>query len=175
MPSVGSERASNTNSTANRCVKHTSRGTKSRLIQLADSQQLVHCLSRCKILAESQATREAADEASNTFELELRESQPEDAIVAPTDGSKAGTIVSADKNKAKDEDFDERFADNFDGIERACLPRFQNPARTLKQRKSCGLLDMHIALLYLLILPVIYSFASTAISIDSTTLLVLIP
>ena len=49
----------------------------------------------------------------------MRESQVEAAIVAPTEGSKAATVATAeDDNQNSDEDaFDERFADDFKGID----------------------------------------------------------
>lgn len=58
------------------------------------------------------------------------------ATIAAPEGSKAATIAVADDEKAEDEHFDQRFVDNFDGIDWARLPHFQKPARTLKQRKS---------------------------------------
>jgi hypothetical protein len=54
-----------------------------------------------------------------TFKLLLQELQIEAAIVAPTEGSKA-TIVATleDDHQSSDKDtFNERFADNFKGID----------------------------------------------------------
>jgi hypothetical protein len=68
----------------------------------------------------------------------LRESQIEAAIVAPTEGSKAATVaIPEDDHQSSDEDtFDERFADNFEGIDWARLPQYMKPLATQKQRKS---------------------------------------
>lgn len=56
----------------------------------------------------------------DAFELELRESQPEGAIVAPTATSRAPTVASADDNSTAGQalaaGLDTRFADNFDDI-----------------------------------------------------------
>jgi hypothetical protein len=45
-----------------------------------------------------------------TFESRLRESQPEDAIVA-AEGSKAATVATTEDDNAIEEDFDMAFAD----------------------------------------------------------------
>jgi hypothetical protein len=68
----------------------------------------------------------------------LRESQVEAAIVAPTEGSKAATVATAeDDDQNSDEDaFDERFADDFEGIDWARLSQFTKPLATQKQQKS---------------------------------------
>ena len=49
----------------------------------------------------------------------MRESQVEAAIVTPTESSKAATVATAeDDDQNSDEDaFDERFADDFEGID----------------------------------------------------------
>ncbi|KAI1667964.1 hypothetical protein Ptr902_09888 [Pyrenophora tritici-repentis] len=62
----------------------------------------------------SRALAATQAEAAETFEAEIRESQ---AIVAPTKGSKAATVASAKDNDASDEGFDERFVDDFEGID----------------------------------------------------------
>lgn len=56
-----------------------------------------------------------------TFESELRDSQAEEAIIPPADGSKAATVATietADEaaDDAVDELFEGGFADNLDGI-----------------------------------------------------------
>ncbi|KNG52862.1 hat domain-containing protein [Stemphylium lycopersici] len=73
-----------------------------------------------------------------TFESLLRESQIEAAIVAPTEGSKAATVAALeDDHQSSDQDpFDERFVDNFEGIDWARLSQFMKPLATQKQRKS---------------------------------------
>ncbi|KAI1663207.1 hypothetical protein L13192_12750, partial [Pyrenophora tritici-repentis] len=103
-------------------------GSESQPVLIDDSQQALPLrVSPRKALAATQA------EAAETFEAEIRESQ---AIVAPTEGSKAATVASAEDNDASDEGFDERFVDDFEGIDWSRLPRFQKPLRTLKQKKS---------------------------------------
>jgi hypothetical protein len=85
-----------------------------------------------RALADSQQA--TANPAEDAFEVELRESQPEVSIKAPATASSAATIASAETDDT--EGFDERFADNFDGIDWSRLPAFIKPTRTLKQRKS---------------------------------------
>ncbi|KAI1673545.1 hypothetical protein L13192_00292 [Pyrenophora tritici-repentis] len=57
----------------------------------------------------------ASTTAPLTFESRLRESQPQDAIVAP-EGSKAATVAIAEDDNALEEDFDAAFADDFNRI-----------------------------------------------------------
>jgi hypothetical protein len=71
------------------------------------------------------------------FETQLRNSVPEDAIVAPVEASEVATAAS----RAADEDvqiseFDSRMVGNYDRIDWSRLPRFIKPVRTLKTRKS---------------------------------------
>jgi hypothetical protein len=70
----------------------------------------------------------------------LRESQPEAAIVAPTEGSSAATATitedDEDGNKDNDKRLNKRFADNFDGIDWSRLLLYCKPVATQKQRKS---------------------------------------
>ena len=81
--------------------------------------------------AASQATEEVPFEA-----LLLRNAVPEDAIIPPVATSKAATVATINLESSEDEGFDERFVDNFDGINWARLPRYIKPTRTLKGRKS---------------------------------------
>ncbi|KAI1670732.1 hypothetical protein L13192_06248 [Pyrenophora tritici-repentis] len=130
MPRAGLKRPRAAPSTANKRAKGASRGTgsESQPVLIDDSQQALPLrVSPRKALAATQA------EAAETFEAEIRESQ---AIVAPTEGSKAATVASAEDNDASDEGFDERFVDDFEGIDWSRLPRFQKPLRALKQKKS---------------------------------------
>ncbi|KAI0569226.1 Dimer-Tnp-hAT domain-containing protein, partial [Pyrenophora tritici-repentis] len=130
MPRAGLKRPRAAPSTANKRAKGASRGagSESQPVLIDDSQQALPLrVSPRKALAATQA------EAAETFEAEIRESQ---AIVAPTEGSKAATVASAEDNDASDEGFDERFVDDFEGIDWSRLPRFQKPLRTLKQKKS---------------------------------------
>lgn len=112
------------------------RDTESQPIDIDKSHQLAQRLSPRKALAitTSQATEPP------TFESQLRESQPEAAIVVPTEGSSVatGAITEDDEDGNEDSDklLDERFADNFDGIDWSRLPLYCKPVATQKQRKS---------------------------------------
>jgi hypothetical protein len=65
----------------------------------------------------------------DAFELELRESQLEGAIVASTAALRASTVASADNNSTVGQSqaagFDTRFADNFDDIIWLRLPGYR--------------------------------------------------
>ncbi|KAH7563658.1 hypothetical protein BM1_00705 [Bipolaris maydis] len=62
---------------------------------------------------------------------------PEEAIIPPVEGSKAATIASTDDDKRDvNSSFDERFLDNFDGIDWSLLSRFCKPPRTQTRSKS---------------------------------------
>ncbi|KAI2486164.1 hypothetical protein Ptr902_00297 [Pyrenophora tritici-repentis] len=63
----------------------------------------------------SQLSSQRFTTAPLTFESRLRESQPQDAIVAP-EGSKAATVAIAEDDNALEEDFDAAFADDFNRI-----------------------------------------------------------
>lgn len=75
-----------------------------------------------------------------TFESQFRESQPEVAIAAPTEGSSAATVAITEDDEDSSEDcnkgLDECFGDNFDDIDWARLPLYGKPVATQKQRKS---------------------------------------
>jgi hypothetical protein len=81
------------------------------------SQQLPQRLSprKAQAIAASQVTE------PSTFESQLRESQLEAAIVAPTEGSSAATVAITEDDEDGNEDsnkgLDERFADNFNHID----------------------------------------------------------
>jgi hypothetical protein len=67
----------------------------------------------------------------------LRDSIPEDAIVAPVEASEVATAASEAVDEGEPEpDFDPRMADNFDGINWSRLPRYMKPLRTQRQKKS---------------------------------------
>jgi len=113
--------------TPNRRLKVASRNTASQPIKL-DNQLPLPFISPRKALIE-------ASQALN-FESRLRESQAEDAIVPPAEGSGKATITSsktADENaneaanEAASESFDAHLEDNFDGIDWARLPRYTKP------------------------------------------------
>ena len=122
--------------TPNKRARVAARGTESQPIDVDKSQQPAQRLSPLKALASaaSQATKPL------TFESQLRESQPEAAIVALTEGSSAATVATTeddeDGNEDRDKGPDERFADNFDGIDWSRLPLYCKPVATQKQRKS---------------------------------------
>lgn len=62
---------------------------------------------------------------------------PEETIIPPIEGSKAATIASTnDDSRDVNSPFDERFQDNFDGIDWNRLPRFCKPLRTQTRQKS---------------------------------------
>ena len=73
---------------------------------------------------------------SQSFELELHEQEPEEAIVVPAEASTKATIAIDNDNEPADDGFDECFADNFDGICWERLPEFMKPLRTQKHKKS---------------------------------------
>ena len=94
--------------------------TASQAIVVDSSQpHLSLRLSPRQALAASQATEPP------TFESELRDSQVEEAIIPPADGSKAATVATIETtddaadnaaDEAVDELFEGGFADNLDGI-----------------------------------------------------------
>ncbi|KAF1346329.1 hypothetical protein EJ07DRAFT_185791 [Lizonia empirigonia] len=85
-------------------------------------------------------TRSQPLSKDDAFELELRESQLEGAIVAPTAASRAPTVASANDNstvgQALAAGFDTRFADNFDDIIWLRLPGYRAPLVPQKHKKS---------------------------------------
>jgi hypothetical protein len=71
----------------------------------------------------------------------LRESQPEDSIVAPTEGSEQATVASSEAALEAEDDetfeaFDAHLEDSFDGLEWSRLPKYMKPVTTYQQRKS---------------------------------------
>ncbi|KAI1666506.1 hypothetical protein L13192_08750 [Pyrenophora tritici-repentis] len=79
--------------------------------------------ARTQRLSPRKALATVASQATEppTFESQLRESQPKAAIVALTEGSSAATVAiiedDEDGNEDRDKGLDDRFADNFDGID----------------------------------------------------------
>jgi hypothetical protein len=63
----------------------------------------------------------------------LRESQAEDVIVAPAEGSEEATIAT---NEAANESFDAHLEDNFDGIDWARLPQYTKPLASQRSKRS---------------------------------------
>lgn len=108
-------------------------GSKTQPLMIEEPQLSQRTLPRKALAtAASQATEDTL------FESQLRDLLPETAIVAPTEGSKAATVAITEVAESGDEadNFNNRFVDDFKGIDWARLPRFQTPLRTLKQKKS---------------------------------------
>ena len=70
----------------------------------------------------------------------MRESQPEDSIVAPTEGSEQATVASSDAaleaedDEDDDEVFDAHLEHNFNGFEWRRLPKYIKPVTTHQRR-----------------------------------------
>lgn len=58
----------------------------------------------------------AIEPSTVTFESQMRNSQPEDAIATPLEGSNAATEAIEATEANNSEAFNERFGDNFEGI-----------------------------------------------------------
>jgi hypothetical protein len=84
--------------------KLTSQGTESQPIVLEDTQL---SSPRKGLAIVSQA---------DDFESQLCESRLEAEVVAPVEASEAATVASTAPDEAGEDNFDQRFADNFDGI-----------------------------------------------------------
>lgn len=76
----------------------------------------------------------AAVSQATTFESQLLESQPEAEIVAPAEGSEAGT--AATEARSGDGDDVDGDGDNFEGIAWERLKRFMKPLTTQRRVKS---------------------------------------
>jgi hypothetical protein len=74
-----------------------------------------------------------ASQAPN-FESRFRESQAEDAIVAPAEGSKAASLATA--KKTMDKGFDAHLEDGFEGIDWTRLPRYMKPLASVRTKRS---------------------------------------
>jgi hypothetical protein len=83
---------------------------------------------RRKTSASGTASQPVKVDASQpgSFELELRETQPEDAIAAPTiDGSEVAIATINDgEDSSNGGYFEQDQADSFDGINWTCLPLY---------------------------------------------------
>jgi hypothetical protein len=110
-------------------VKSAAQGTASQPAEFDASPKLFQRL----LPRQSLGVTVSQDDEMPIFESQLRESQPEAAIVAPIEDSEVATV---DTIEAAYEIFDQYMADNFDGIDWARLPRFMKPESTLKGRKS---------------------------------------
>jgi hypothetical protein len=77
-----------------------------------------------------------ASQASH-FELWLRKARPEDAVVAPIEGSKQATAASlAADEVATYEEFDASLMDNLEDLDFSLLPFYIRPASSQLLRKS---------------------------------------
>jgi hypothetical protein len=95
----------------------------------AESQLSQPRQSPCKAIRE-------ASQASN-FESQLRKAWPEDAVVAPTEGSEQATAASlAADEVATYEEFDASLMDNFEGLNFSLLPRYVPPASLQSSHKN---------------------------------------
>ncbi|KAK1916433.1 hypothetical protein P3342_004252 [Pyrenophora teres f. teres] len=139
----------------NKQRKFTSRGTESQPIAIEDTQP--------------SSPREAPAIASKAddFESQLRDSRPEDEVIALVEASEAATVASTTLKDEKDEGFNTRFADNFDGVDWKLLKRFIQPPRTQTHRKA-GYTDTVIASLYSVIPIGSTGFAISAIATESS-------
>ncbi len=90
-----------------------------------------------KITRDSKRKRESSIKISEsqTFEQELRDVASQEPNV-PSESVDAALPSNATPHEECDEDFDERFEDNFDGIDWKRLPEFMKPLRTQKHKKS---------------------------------------
>jgi hypothetical protein len=68
----------------------------------------------------------------------LRESQPEDAIVAPAEGSEQATLAPSSEaaDDAVNEAFDAHLEDNYDGIDWGRLKLYTKPITTHQHKRS---------------------------------------
>ncbi|CAO2655096.1 Nn.00g101600.m01.CDS01 [Neocucurbitaria sp. VM-36] len=85
--------------------------------------------------------RRALVEASqaSTFESQLRESRPEDAIIAPTECSEkvtAASLPAALDNETLQEALDAGLMDDFEGVDWGRLRKYMKPLSSQKSRKS---------------------------------------
>ncbi|KAG9385224.1 Dimer-Tnp-hAT domain containing protein [Pyrenophora tritici-repentis] len=81
-----------------------------------------------------------------TFELQFLESQAEAEIVAPTEGSRAGTVATTEAGEGGQDETNSALVENFDGIDWARLPDFIKPLARSK-RPKVGSFSMATALL----------------------------
>jgi hypothetical protein len=107
----------------NKRPKVASCGTVSQPIVL-DTQRSLLRLSPCKALVKAAPTAD--------LESQLRESQAEDTIVAPAEGSKAATAAKG----AIDEGFDAHLEDDFEGIDWTRLAQYMKPLASVQTKRS---------------------------------------
>ncbi|RYN60368.1 hypothetical protein AA0117_g13081 [Alternaria alternata] len=78
----------------------------------------------------------AAASQATTFESQLLESQLEAEIVAPIEGSQAGTVATTEAEDGGGNGDDDGDGDNFDGIDWQRLRGFIKPLATQRRVKS---------------------------------------
>jgi hypothetical protein len=75
-----------------------------------------------------------------TFEARVRESRPEDTIVAPAEGSEQATAAASeapeDKEDKETDAFNAYLIDNYNSLDWACLKKYMRPLATYKFKKS---------------------------------------
>jgi hypothetical protein len=123
------------------------RGTETQRIEVEESQLsqpsqpsrsqslLSFRPSPRKALAASQATETPSSPTPPVFEALLREARDEADIVAPVASSEVATAAT-DEIAGDADAFEERFVDDFSGIDGQRLRGYCEPVATQKQRKS---------------------------------------
>jgi hypothetical protein len=112
--------------TSEKHARTTPSSTKSQLINLETQRRA--SLRQALNDASSQAISSTSPPL--TFESRVRESRPKATIEAPVEASKVATITSDVGESSKDDTFDERFADDFDGIDWSRLKRYMKLVAT---------------------------------------------
>jgi hypothetical protein len=105
--------------------KSTPRGTLSQPITI-----------KSPLLSPRISPRKALVEASQAldFEARLRDTQAEEAIIPPIEGSEQATITTT--NELNTRSFDEYLEDNFEGIDWDRIPLYMKPMATQRSKKS---------------------------------------
>ncbi|KAJ6197782.1 hypothetical protein J3E72DRAFT_269380 [Bipolaris maydis] len=106
-------------------AQHTAKGTK-RAAGPAEQPAKRVRVGRGSSKNTQQSSQTTTEQHSSESRL-LFYAVPEEAIIPPVEGSKAATIASTDDDKRDvNSSFDERFLDNFDGIDWSLLSRFSH-------------------------------------------------
>ncbi|KAF1942212.1 hypothetical protein EJ02DRAFT_346171, partial [Clathrospora elynae] len=131
------KRARKAHSRPSKRRKIATRGTESHPVDIDASQLVKNNAPEVENKAPAPAAVPGVEDEA-TFESQLRESQPKDAIVAPTeDGSEAATATNNEDTTDDDVGgFDDNTADNFDGINWTRLPLYMKPLATQTRAKS---------------------------------------
>lgn len=140
MPPPSTKRARKPLSRPAKRHKTTARGSEWQHIVNASQSQTSRQNSRQNSPQNSPQNSFLEPENEATFESQLRESQPETAITAPTEGgSEAATATTAeddDIDDAADSGLDDSLMDNFEGIDWARLRGYMKPLATQTRAKS---------------------------------------